>query len=111
MVVQSVPHFTLNDGTSIPWIGWGNGTGDAMKNAVECGRLALESGIHHIDTAQVYHNEKETGEAIQKSSLNRNDVYVTSKRQSTTWSNLDAVIHVNFFLHNAQSLSLFHWRK
>src|SRR6266568_1619158 len=99
MVVQSVPYFTLNDGTNIPWIGWGNGTGQAKKNAVECGCLALESGIHYIDTAQVYRNEKETGESIQKSSLNRNDVYVTSKRQSTACSNRNAVIHVNLFLH------------
>jgi diketogulonate reductase-like aldo/keto reductase len=80
MVVQSVVSFKLLDGTDIPWIGWGNGTSQAQKNAVECGRLALENGLHHIDTAQVYHNEKETGEAIRKSSLNREDVYVTSKR-------------------------------
>ena len=83
MVIQSVASFKLLDGTNIPWIGWGNGTGQAQKNAVECGILALESGIHHIDTAQFYHNEKETGEAIRKSSLNREDVYVTSKRVSS----------------------------
>ncbi|KAM6492897.1 NADP-dependent oxidoreductase domain containing protein [Amanita muscaria] len=78
-VAQSVRSFTLLDGTTIPWIGWGNGTGQAQKNAVECGHLALESGIRHIDTAQIYYNEKETGEAIQRSSLSRDDVYVTSK--------------------------------
>ena len=83
MVMQSVPYFTLNDGTSIPWIGWGNGSGQAKENVVEYGRLALESGIRHIDTAQVYYYEKETGESIQKSSLNRDEVYVTSKREST----------------------------
>jgi diketogulonate reductase-like aldo/keto reductase len=81
-VVQTVRSFTLLDGTSIPWIGWGNGTGQAQKNAVECGNLALESGIRHIDTAQIYYNERETGEAIQRSSLSRDDVYVTSKRES-----------------------------
>ena len=89
--VQSVASFKLLDGTKIPWIGWGNGTGQAQKDAVECGRLALESGIHHIDTTQVYHNEKETGEAIRQSSLNRDDVYVTSKR----------MFH-SYYLSNAQ---------
>lgn len=82
---QAVRSFTLLDGTSIPWIAWGNGTGSAQQNAVaiECGRLALDSGIRHIDTAQIYFNEKETGEAIQRSSLSRDDIYVTSKCESS----------------------------
>ncbi|KDR69736.1 hypothetical protein GALMADRAFT_77100 [Galerina marginata CBS 339.88] len=79
MTIQSAPSFTLLDGTTIPWIAWGNGTGLEDKNAVDCGQLALDSGIRHIDTAQLYKTEKETGEAIAKSSLNRDDVYVTSK--------------------------------
>ncbi|KAF4620350.1 hypothetical protein D9613_001201 [Agrocybe pediades] len=79
MTIQSVKTFDLLDGTTIPWIGWGNGTGDARKTAIESGHLALESGIRHIDTAQYYKNEKETGEAIAKSSLDREDIYVTSK--------------------------------
>lgn len=80
MVIQSVASFKLLDGTTIPWIGWGNGTGQAQKNAFECGRLALESGIRHLDTAQLYQTEKETGDAIRNSSLAREDIYVTSKR-------------------------------
>ena len=79
MTIQSVTSFTLLDGTLIPWIGWGNGTGQAKKDAVEYGHLALESGIRHLDTAQLYKNERETGEAIRISSLNRDDIYVTSK--------------------------------
>lgn len=77
----AVRSFTLLDGTSIPWIGWGNGTGSAQHSAVEYGRLALESGIRQIDTAQIYFNEKATGEAIQRSPVSRDDVYVTSKRR------------------------------
>lgn len=84
MTIQSAPSFKLLDGTTIPWLAWGNGTGDAGKNAVECGHLALEAGIRHIDTAQLYKNEKETGEAIAQSSLNRDDVYVTSKSEFST---------------------------
>lgn len=82
MAVPSVRSFTLLDGTSMPWIGWGNGTGSAQQGAVEYGRLALESGIRHIDTAQIYFNEIATGEAIKRSSLSKDDVYVTSKRES-----------------------------
>lgn len=75
-----IPSIRLLDGTDIPWLGWGNGTAvTSSKDAVECGKLALESGILHIDTAQNYNNEKETGEAIKASSVSREDVYVTSK--------------------------------
>lgn len=74
--------FRLLDGTSIPWLAWGNGTGQAKKDAIESGKLALEAGIRHIDTAQLYENEEETGAAISKSSVPREEVYVTSKSAS-----------------------------
>jgi diketogulonate reductase-like aldo/keto reductase len=51
-----------------------------LRRTVECGHLSLENGIHRFDTAKVYHIEEETDEAILKSSLNREDVYITSKR-------------------------------
>ncbi|KAF5322036.1 hypothetical protein D9619_002220 [Psilocybe cf. subviscida] len=81
--ISSIETFTLLDGTKIPWIGWGNGTGDALNKAVECGHVALESGIRHLDTAQWYKNEKETGQAISQSSVGREDVFVTSKITNT----------------------------
>jgi len=60
MVMRPAASFTLRllDGTSIPRIGWGNGTGQALKSAVEYSRLALENGIRHIDTAQISYNEE-----------------------------------------------------
>lgn len=80
MTIQSIPSFKLLDGTTIPWIAWGNGSGLDNKDVTEYSHLALESGIRHIDTAQLYKTEKQTGEAISRSSLKRDDVYVTSKR-------------------------------
>jgi 2,5-diketo-D-gluconate reductase A len=41
--------------------------------------LALQAGYRHIDTAEMYRNEKGVGEAIRASGLSRDDVYVTSK--------------------------------
>lgn len=79
MTIPSAPSFPLLDGTTIPWLAWGNGSGNARKTAVASGTLALQSGIRHIDTAQLYKNEKETGEAIRQASVPREDVYVTSK--------------------------------
>jgi diketogulonate reductase-like aldo/keto reductase len=46
----------LSDGTTIPALAWGNGTGGIEKSgqkAIDLGVLALKAGIHHIDTAQV----------------------------------------------------------
>ncbi|RXW19201.1 hypothetical protein EST38_g6649 [Candolleomyces aberdarensis] len=75
---MSIP---LSDGTSVPWLAWGNGSGNARHNAVECGKIGLESGIRHIDTAQLYLNETETGLAIQKAGLPKQEVYVTTKNR------------------------------
>ncbi|KAF8161649.1 conjugated polyketone reductase C1 [Crassisporium funariophilum] len=79
MTIPEIQSFKLLDGTTIPWIAWGNGTGNASKDAVRLGELALASGIRHLDTAQLYKNEKETGDAIEQSSFSRGDIYVTSK--------------------------------
>jgi len=57
------------------------GTGDAKKTAVESGKHALNSGLRHVDTAQGYHNEKETGECISKSGVDRKDIYLTTKSE------------------------------
>ncbi|KAF8878938.1 conjugated polyketone reductase C1 [Infundibulicybe gibba] len=83
-MAPSGPSLTLLDGTTIPWLAWGNGTGKAKKNAVECGRQALDAGVRRIDTAQNYGTERETAEAISKSSLSRGDVYVTTKLSPIT---------------------------
>ncbi|KAK0187758.1 NADP-dependent oxidoreductase domain-containing protein [Armillaria mellea] len=70
---------TLLDGAHIPWLGWGNGSGDARKTALESGSEALRVGIRHIDTAQNYRNEANTGEVIAKSGVKKDEIWVTSK--------------------------------
>ncbi|KAK0441683.1 NADP-dependent oxidoreductase domain-containing protein [Armillaria borealis] len=69
----------LLDGAHIPWLGWGNGSGDARKTALESGSEVLRVGIRHIDTAQNYRNEANTGEVIAKSGVEKDDIWVTSK--------------------------------
>jgi len=72
-------YFKLLDGTSIPWLGWGNGTGTAKTTAIESGKTALDAGIRHIDTAQIYQTEDATGEVVAQAKIPREDIYVTSK--------------------------------
>jgi 2,5-diketo-D-gluconate reductase A len=76
--VTAVPEILLNNGRSIPQFGFGV---FQIKPAdtVEAVSTALKTGYRHIDTAEMYGNEKEVGEAIAKSGLNRADVFVTSK--------------------------------
>jgi 2,5-diketo-D-gluconate reductase A len=74
----TVPTIELNDGTTIPQIGFGVFQIDPAETAEATSR-ALEIGYRHIDTAEMYGNEREVGEAIRASGLDRDDVYVTSK--------------------------------
>src|SRR3546814_13115938 len=76
---MTVPSLSLNDGTSIPQLGFGVFQVPADRTAATVGK-ALEVGYRHIDTAQMYGNEKGVGEAIAASGLARDEVYVTTKQ-------------------------------
>ena len=77
-----IPSIPLLDGTRIPWLGWGNGTGEARADALRAGKLAIDAGIRHIDTAQIYKTEEATGQIVSGAPLPRDEIYVTSKRTS-----------------------------
>ncbi|WP_391123285.1 aldo/keto reductase [Psychrobacillus sp. L3] len=47
--------------------------------ALQAISAALDSGYRHIDTASVYANEKEVGEAVLNSKINREDIFITTK--------------------------------
>lgn len=76
--MSKVPSIELNDGKSIPQLGFGvfqippDETADAV-------RRALDVGYRHIDTAEMYGNEKEVGQGIRDAGLDRGEVFVTSK--------------------------------
>ena len=76
--MSTIPNLTLNDGTSIPQLGFGvfQIPPDETASAV---RTALEIGYRHIDTAEMYQNEKGVGEGIRDSGIDRGEVYITSK--------------------------------
>ncbi|HEY5015289.1 MAG TPA: aldo/keto reductase [Streptosporangiaceae bacterium] len=76
--MTSVPDIMLNNGQSIPQFGFGVFQIKPAQTAEAVG-TALQAGYRHIDTAEGYGNEREVGEAISKSGLDRADVFVTSK--------------------------------
>src|SRR3954468_22917758 len=69
---------TLNDGRSIPQLGFGVFQIDP-DDTFEAVTTALEMGYRHIDTAQMYGNERGVGDAVRASGLDRADVWITSK--------------------------------
>ncbi len=76
--MTAVPTIELNDGNRIPQLGFGVFQ-IAPADTEEAVRRALEIGYRHVDTAQMYGNEKGVGEALRFSGLPREDVFVTSK--------------------------------
>jgi 2,5-diketo-D-gluconate reductase A len=77
----------LNDGTTIPQVGFGTlnvqpdrtATPANVERTAEIVGLALELGYRHIDTAQSYGSEQGVGRAIAASGIPRAELYVTSK--------------------------------
>jgi 2,5-diketo-D-gluconate reductase A len=76
--MSAVPSIPLNDGNAIPQLGFGVFQIDPA-DTVEAVTLALQTGYRHIDTAEMYGNEKEVGEAVRASGIDRAEVFVTSK--------------------------------
>ncbi|RSH93384.1 hypothetical protein EHS25_007740 [Saitozyma podzolica] len=77
----------LSDGKQIPALAWGNGSSGLLASgemASSLGAIVLRAGITHIDTAQGYHTEAETGESLKASGLSRGDVWITTKETKTT---------------------------
>ncbi len=76
--MASVPTIALNNGVEIPQLGFGVYQ-IPPEETVAAVRTALEVGYRHIDTAEMYGNEKEVGQAVRESGIDRSEVFVTSK--------------------------------
>ena len=76
--MSSVPQVTLNNGVTIPQLGFGvfQIPGDETERAVSA---ALEAGYRLIDTAAAYGNEEEVGRAVAASGLPRHEIFITTK--------------------------------
>ena len=74
----TIPFLELNNGVEIPALGFGvfQAAPDETVAAVE---TALATGYRHIDTAAAYFNEREVGEAIRRSGLDRSEIFVETK--------------------------------
>jgi 2,5-diketo-D-gluconate reductase A len=87
---MTVPTISLNNGVDIPQLGFGvfQIDPDETKDAT---LTALEVGYRHIDTAQMYGNEKGVGEAVRESGIPRDEIFVTSKLNNGFHAHDDAL--------------------
>ena len=77
--MTNVPTVKLNNGVEMPTLGFGVFQVPDLSQAEQAVTDALEVGYRLIDTAAAYQNEEAVGKAIKNSSVNREDVFVTSK--------------------------------
>ena len=109
---MTIPTYTLNDGASLPAIGFGTSglRGDA---AVEATTSALEAGYRLVDTAVNYYNEREIGEALRRSGIPRDELRVTSKIPGRHHAYDDAIASTRESLERLGldhlDLHLIHW--
>jgi 2,5-diketo-D-gluconate reductase A len=75
---STVPTVELNDGHSIPQLGFGVFQVPPAETELPVS-VALAAGYRHIDTAEMYGNEQGVGDAVRASGLDRADVFITSK--------------------------------
>ncbi len=109
---MTVPTLALNDGHTIPQLGFG-----VFKvDPAETERIvtdALEIGYRHIDTAAVYGNEEGVGRAIAASGIPRDELFITTKLWNADQGTQSAFDAMDLSLHKLGldhvDLYLIHW--
>ena len=100
----------LNNGVKMPVIGYGV----YLVNPSECAKCvkeAIEVGYRKIDTAQYYGNEREVGEGIRLSKIPREQIFVTTKTQTSGYNSTKRSIDESLkkFGFPYFDLILIHW--
>ncbi|KMY48649.1 aldo/keto reductase [Peribacillus loiseleuriae] len=109
---KSIPEITLNDGVTLPVIGFGTYPlkGNDGVNAIQS---AIDVGYRLIDSAYNYENEGTVGEAVRRSSVPRSELRITSKLPGRYQEYNKAVATIQESLYRANldyyDLYLIHW--
>ena len=84
-------YLTLNNGVPMPLIGFGTFMlgGETCTEAVT---EAIESGYRMIDTAEAYGNEKEVGEGIRQSGIDRRELFLVTKVNFKSYENAEQTV-------------------
>lgn len=103
----------LNNGKTMPVLGfgtWQTPSGEVAKTSV---KSALEAGYRHIDTAAVYKNEESVGEGIKASGIPREEIFLTTKlwNDAHSYEGAKAAIETSLKKLDTDYLDLYliHW--
>lgn len=103
----------LNNGKTMPVLGfgtWQTPSGEVAKSSV---KSALEAGYRHIDTAAVYKNEESVGEGMKASGVKREEIFLTTKlwNDAKTYDQAKAAIETSLKKLDTDyfDLYLIHW--
>ncbi|CAN5450039.1 aldo/keto reductase [soil metagenome] len=88
---MTIPTFTLNNDVEIPVLGFGVYQTKPAET-IAAVTAALETGYRHIDTAAAYGNEREVGEAIRRSEVPREEIFLETKVWITDFG-YDTTLH------------------
>ncbi len=103
-------YLTLNNGIQMPLVGFGTFMlgGETCKNAVDA---AIKCGYRMIDTAEAYGNEREVGDGIKQSGVDRKELFLVTKVNFKSYENAEQTVMQS--LANLQTdyidLLLLHW--
>ena len=99
-------------GEKVPALGIGTWQlkGEECEETV---KTALEKGYRHVDTAQIYDNEEQVGQAISDSDVSRDEIWLTTKVWTSNFEHDSVIKSVNESLEKLQThyvdLLLIHW--
>ncbi|PFH46598.1 hypothetical protein AMATHDRAFT_199279 [Amanita thiersii Skay4041] len=108
---MAVPFIELNNGRTIPAIGFGTFQ-SKPEEAVDAVCYALkEAGYRHIDCAWVYGNEASVGKGIEASGVPRSEIFITSKVWGTYHSRVEESLNQTLANLGTDYLDLYlmHW--
>lgn len=102
--------FTLNNGIEMPKLGFGT----FLMNGIECEEsvlTALTNGYRMIDTAEAYGNEEAVGNAIVKSGIPREELFIVTKVNFRSYENTRETVEASLekFKTGYLDLVLLHW--
>ncbi len=83
MALSLETHLTLADGTKMPVLGLGVWRAASGKETQRAVGTALQVGYRLIDTAKLYGNERDVGQAVRASKIPRDEIFVTTKLWNT----------------------------
>jgi diketogulonate reductase-like aldo/keto reductase len=109
---MTIPAITLNDGTTLPAVGFGTCKLNGSPG-VEAMLRAIDSGYRLLDSAFAYENEGAVGEAVRQTKVSRAELRVTSKLPGRYYKYDDALATVEESLYRTRleyiDLYLLHW--